>query len=182
MAKVPTSRADKLLSTMGYGLRKDIARMAKAGGIVLDGANLLDVTRRIPAAPDLPSRMQIDGAALGPLAGMVILLNKPLGLTCSHKEYGPFVHDILPERWRQRGPAISTVGRLDKQASGLLLLTDDGNLLPGSSVPGTVSGRPIAPGWPVQPRGSLQCRLSSGWKSTFLAHRSLHGAKMRKNP
>jgi 16S rRNA pseudouridine516 synthase len=60
---------------------------------------------------------------------MVILLNKPLGMTCSHKEDGPLVYDILPERWKRRDPAISTIGRLDKQTSGLLLMTDDGDLL-----------------------------------------------------
>jgi 16S rRNA pseudouridine516 synthase len=129
MARIPTSRVDKLLASLGYGSRKDIARMARAGGITLNGADLLDVTQRIPLTPDLPSRLKIDGAALDPLAGMVILLNKPLGMTCSHKEHGPLVHDILPERWRRREPVISTVGRLDKQTSGLLLLTDDGDLL-----------------------------------------------------
>ena len=50
-------------------------------------------------------------------------------MTCSHKEQGPLVHDLLPRRWRGRDPAISTVGRLDKQTSGLLLMTDDGDLL-----------------------------------------------------
>jgi len=58
-----------------------------------------------------------------------MLLNKPLGMTCSHKEDGALVYDVLPERWRYRDPAISTIGRLDKQTSGLLLLTDDGDLL-----------------------------------------------------
>jgi 16S rRNA pseudouridine516 synthase len=129
MLKTPTSRVDKLLSCMGYGSRKDMARLAKAGGITLDGADLLDVTQRIPVTPDLPNRLQIDGKALDPVAGMVLLLNKPLGMTCSHKEVGALVYDILPDRWRRRDPAISTIGRLDKQTSGLLLLTDDGDLL-----------------------------------------------------
>jgi 16S rRNA pseudouridine516 synthase len=129
MAKIPTSRVDQLLSSMGYGSRKEVARMAKAGGIALDGADLLDVTKRIPVTPDLPTRMEINGEALDPLAGMVILLNKPLGTTCSHKEDGALVYDLLPERWKRRDPPISTVGRLDKQTSGLLLLTDDGDLL-----------------------------------------------------
>jgi 16S rRNA pseudouridine516 synthase len=129
MAKIVTSRVDKLLSSMGYGSRKEMARMGKAGGITLDGADLLDVTQRIAVSQDLPTRMQIDGEALDPVAGLVILLNKPLGMTCSHKEDGALVYDILPHRWRQRDPAISTIGRLDKQTSGLLLLTDDGDFL-----------------------------------------------------
>ena len=129
MAKVPTARVDKLLSSMGYGSRSEMARMAKAGGILLDGADLTDVSQRIAITPDLPARMEIDGAALDPLVGLVILLNKPLGMTCSRKEDGPLVYDILPKRWQRRDPAISTIGRLDKQTSGLLLLTDDGDLL-----------------------------------------------------
>ncbi|QCO55046.1 pseudouridine synthase [Pseudorhodobacter turbinis] len=129
MAKAPTTRVDKLLSSMGYGSRNEIKQMAKAGGITLDAAEIRDVTKRIPLTSDLTGRMEINGKALDPVAGMVILLNKPLGITCSHKEDGALVYDLLPERWRRRTPAISTVGRLDKQTSGLLLLTDDGDLL-----------------------------------------------------
>ena len=129
MTKVPTSRVDKLLGSMGYGSRSEIARLGKAGGIVLDGADLTDVSNRIPVTPDLPSRMEIDGEPLDPVAGLVMLLNKPLGMTCSRKEDGALVYDLLPDRWKRRDPAISTVGRLDKQTSGLLLLTDDGDLL-----------------------------------------------------
>lgn len=129
MAKTPASRVDKLLSSMGYGSRKEMARFAQAGGITLDGAPLVDVSTRIPITPDLPNRLQIGGRALDPIAGMVILLNKPLGMSCSHKEIGPLVYDLLPPRWRRRDPAISTVGRLDKQTTGLLLMTDDGKLL-----------------------------------------------------
>jgi 16S rRNA pseudouridine516 synthase len=57
-----------------------------------------------------------------------VVMNKPTGYTCSHKE-PPLVYSLLPDRWRDREPAISTVGRLDKDTSGLLLLTDDGALL-----------------------------------------------------
>ncbi|WP_447911036.1 pseudouridine synthase [Brevundimonas bullata] len=128
-AKIPTSRVDKLLGSMGYGSRTEMARMGKAGGIVLDGVDLTDVSKRIPVTPDLPSRMEIDGEPLDPVQGLVMLLNKPLGMTCSRKEDGSLVYDILPDRWKRRDPAISTIGRLDKQTTGLLLLTDDGDLL-----------------------------------------------------
>jgi len=127
--KVPTSRIDKLLGSMGYGSRTEMARLGKAGGIVLDGADLTDVSKRIPVTPDLPSRMEIDGEPLDPPPGLVLMLNKPLGMTCSHKEDGALVYDVLPDRWRRRDPAISTIGRLDKATTGLLLLTDDGDLL-----------------------------------------------------
>lgn len=129
MKKVPTSRIDKLLGSLGYGSRAEMARMGKAGGIVLDGVDITDVSRRIPVTPDLPERMEIDGEPLDPPHGVVILLHKPLGMTCSHKEDGALVYDVLPDRWRRRDPAISTIGRLDKDTSGLLLMTDDGDLL-----------------------------------------------------
>ena len=127
--KTPTARVDKLLGSLGYGSRSEIARLGKVGGIVLDGVDLTDVSRRIAVTPDLPERMQVDGRPLDPPAGLVLILNKPLGMTCSHKEDGALVYDVLPERWRRRDPAISTIGRLDKDTSGLLLLTDDGDLL-----------------------------------------------------
>ena len=129
MAKIPTSRVDRLLSSMGYGSRNESAQLAKAGGITLDGVRVFDVSKRIPVTPDLPTRMTVAGEALDPVAGMVIMLNKPLGMTCSHKEAGPLVYDVLPLRWKRRNPALSTIGRLDKETSGLLLLTDDGDLL-----------------------------------------------------
>lgn len=129
MAKIPTSRIDKLLSSMGYGSRNEMAQLASAGRLLLDRVALADVSKRIPITPDLPDRMTVCGEALDPLPGLVILVNKPLGMTCSHKEDGPLIYDLLPKRWKRRNPAISTVGRLDKQTSGLLLMTDDGDLL-----------------------------------------------------
>ena len=127
--KTPTSRVDRLLGSMGYGSRTEMARLGKAGGIVLDGVDLTDVSKRIAVTPDLPARMQIDGEPLDPVPGLVMMLHKPLGMTCSRKEDGALVYDVLPSRWKRRDPAISTIGRLDKQTTGLLLLTDDGDLL-----------------------------------------------------
>ena len=127
--KTANSRVDKLLGSMGYGSRTEMARLGKAGGIVLDGVDLTDVSKRIAVTPDLPGRMEIDGQPLDPVPGLVMMLHKPLGMTCSRKEDGALVYDVLPPRWRRRDPAISTIGRLDKQTTGLLLLTDDGDLL-----------------------------------------------------
>lgn len=123
------SRLDKLLGSLGYGSRQEIARLARVGGVELDGADVTDASTRIAVTPDLPQRMTVDGRPVDPPQGLLLILNKPLGMTCSHKEDGALVYDVLPDRWRRRDPAISTVGRLDKDTSGLLLLTDDGDLL-----------------------------------------------------
>ena len=127
--KAPTMRLDRLLANLGYGSRREIDIIAGDDDILLDGAPVADVTRRIALTPDLSARMTVRGAPLDPLPGLVIMLNKPRGVTCSHKEASPLVYDLLPERWRRRDPKISTIGRLDKETSGLLLLTDDGLLL-----------------------------------------------------
>ena len=124
-----TMRLDRLLANMGYGSRREVQQMVRYGEVTLDGAPLTDSDMKIVIAPELSARMRVDGAALDPPPGMALMLNKPLGVTCSHKEQGPLVYDLLPRRWRARDPAISTVGRLDKDTSGLLLLTDDGDLL-----------------------------------------------------
>ncbi len=125
----PTLRLDRLLANLGYGSRREVQQLARAGLVTLDGAPVEDAERRIAVTRDLPERMRVRGAPLDPPPGLALMLHKPLGVTCSHKEAGPLVYGLLPERWRQRDPAISTIGRLDKDTSGLLLMTDDGNLL-----------------------------------------------------
>ncbi|GJD96403.1 pseudouridine synthase [Methylobacterium iners] len=128
-SKGASLRLDRLLANLGYGSRREIGLLARAGLIVLDGAPLRASDRRIAVTPDLSDRMTVDGEPLDPPPGLTLMLHKPLGVTCSHKEAGPLVYGLLPERWRRRDPALSSVGRLDKETSGLLLLTDDGALL-----------------------------------------------------
>ncbi|MDO5610038.1 MAG: pseudouridine synthase, partial [Pseudomonadota bacterium] len=71
----------------------------------------------------------IDGEPLDPAPGVLLMLNKPAGVTCSAKDQGRLVYDLLPKRFRLRTPIVSPVGRLDRDTSGLLLFTDDGQLL-----------------------------------------------------
>lgn len=124
----PTLRLDRLLSNLGYGSRREVQRLAVMGLVTLDGAPLRNSEERIAVTQDLSSRMTVDGEPLDPPPGMAVMMNKPTGMTCSHKE-SPRVYSLLPDRWLDREPALSTVGRLDKETSGLLLLTDDGALL-----------------------------------------------------
>ncbi len=120
-------RLDRLLANLGYGSRREVGRLVASGRAVLDDAVLRDAERRIPWRD--AARLVIDGAPLDPLPGLVLMLHKPTGLTCSREEAGPLVADLLPERWGRRDPPLSPAGRLDKDTSGLLLLTDDGALL-----------------------------------------------------
>jgi 16S rRNA pseudouridine516 synthase len=96
---------------------------------VLDGAVVKDAGARIAISADLAQRMTIAGQPLDPPAPLTLLMHKPLGAVCSHREAGRSVYELLPARWRARIPALSTIGRLDKETSGLLLITDDGPFL-----------------------------------------------------
>ncbi len=124
-----TIRLDRLLANLGYGGRRDVQQMVRAGAVTLDGAPVAQADLRLAIASGLGERLRVEGDALDPLPGMALMLHKPQGVTCSHKEAGELVYDLLPPRWLARDPAVSTIGRLDKETTGLLLLTDDGALL-----------------------------------------------------
>jgi 16S rRNA pseudouridine516 synthase len=114
----------KLIANLGYGSRKDVAWMFREGRITDADGEVLYADDKIEHA-----RIRVDGEPLDPPTGLVLMLHKPLGVTCSRKDPGRVVYDLLPPRYRMREPALSTVGRLDRDTSGLLLLTDDGALL-----------------------------------------------------
>ncbi len=126
---VSTLRLDRLLANLGYGTRREVQQLVSAGLVVLDGAPLAGADQRVAITPDLSARMTVQGRRLDPPPGMTLMLHKPRGVTCSHKETGELVYELLPSRWRRRAPPLSTIGRLDKDTSGLLLITDDGALL-----------------------------------------------------
>jgi 16S rRNA pseudouridine516 synthase len=114
----------KLLANLGYGSRKDVTRLIRNGWLTRrDGSTVaLDDDYR-------HHDLLVDDEPIDPAQGVLILLNKPVGYTCSTKDPGRVVYDLLPERFRYRNPVLSTVGRLDRDTSGLLMLTDDGQLL-----------------------------------------------------
>ncbi len=114
----------KTLANRGYGSRREVALMFREGRITDAGGEVLYADDQIEAEV-----VRVDDEPLDLAAGMVILLNKPLGYTCSNKDVGRVVFDLLPPRYRLRNPLLSTVGRLDRDTSGLLLFTDDGALL-----------------------------------------------------
>lgn len=114
----------KLIANLGYGSRREVLALFADGRITDAMGEVLYGDDRLPA-----SGVLIDGQVLDPLPGVVIALNKPCGYTCSTRDPSRLVFDLLPARFRLRSPALSTVGRLDRDTSGLLLLTDDGQLL-----------------------------------------------------
>ncbi|HEY6543918.1 MAG TPA: 16S rRNA pseudouridine(516) synthase [Dokdonella sp.] len=114
----------KRIANLGYGSRKNVAAMFREGRITDAAGEVLYADDRVEH-----DDVRIDGEPLDPPAGLVLMMHKPIGFTCSTRDAGRIVHDLLPPRWRARDPALSTVGRLDRDTSGLLLFTDDGALL-----------------------------------------------------
>lgn len=120
----------KHLANLGYGSRKQVALMFREGRVT-------DVDGEVMYADDPldHDNLRVDGEPLDPPQGMLLMLHKPVGYTCSTKDPGRIVYDLLPPRYRLRSPLLSTVGRLDRDTSGLLLFTDDGALLHRISSP-----------------------------------------------
>ena len=114
----------RLIANLGYGSRKQVAAMFRQGRITAADGAVLYADDQVEH-----DQVRVDGDPLDPPQGLVLMLHKPVGVTCSTRDPGRLVYDLLPPRYRLRSPALSTVGRLDRETSGLLLLTDDGALL-----------------------------------------------------
>jgi 16S rRNA pseudouridine516 synthase len=118
-------RLDQLLSSLGYCSRSEARDWVKSGAVIVRGEVADDAGSRAN-----PTDVLVDGEPLDHPNGLLILFHKPLGLVCSHDDReGPNVYSVLPPRWRRRNPVVTSVGRLDKETSGLLLLTDQSALV-----------------------------------------------------
>jgi 16S rRNA pseudouridine516 synthase len=118
-------RLDQLLANLGYCSRREARDWIDAGRVTVAGEVADDPGQKSAAAA-----VRVDDEALDHPDGLLLLMHKPLGHVCSHDpREGTSVYDLLPARWRRRNPVITTVGRLDKDTSGLLLLTDQSDLV-----------------------------------------------------
>ena len=129
MSRGPAARMDRLLANLGYGSRREVQALIARGAVLLDGARLTDSGLRVPLGEALTERITVRGQPLDPPSPLTLVMNKPQGLVCSHREPGRSIYELLPPRWRSRDPALSSVGRLDADTTGLLLITDDGPFL-----------------------------------------------------
>ena len=124
------------LQGLGYGSRREVEALLAQGRVTDAEGETLYVDDEVgEGEPSKGSHrvphegLRFDGALVDDAPGLLAALNKPLGVTCSTKDAGRVVYDLLPPRWKARDPMVSPVGRLDKDTSGLLLFTDDGQLL-----------------------------------------------------
>lgn len=112
------------ISNLGYGSRKEVERMIRQGAVTDDQGVVLKEGDRRPH-----ESIRVHGEELDPPFPLTLMLHKPDGYTCSMDDPGAIIYDLLPERFAHRKPQLNPIGRLDKDTTGLLLLTDDGKLL-----------------------------------------------------
>ncbi len=130
-------RLVRLVANLGYGSQKEVRGMIRDGRLTSEDGTPLTAESRLDHR-----LIRLDGEGLDPGPGMVLMLHKPFGYTCSTSDPGRVVYELLPERFGRRNPVLAPVGRLDRDSTGLLLMTDDGALLhritaPRSHVPKT---------------------------------------------
>lgn len=118
-------RLDKFLCGSGAGTRSQVKAILKAGRVAVDGKPETDGSRKIDPAL---CTVTLDGETLGGKRRMVVMLNKPAGyVTATEDASERTVMELLPPQWRHLD--LKPVGRLDKATEGLLLFTNDGDLL-----------------------------------------------------
>ncbi len=115
-------RVDAHLSSLGYCTRSEAKKFLSKNMVSIDGVRVFDVKEKA-----YHNDITVDGERLDD-ESLLILMNKPSGVVCSHNDGGVLIYSLLPQRWQRRNPKISTVGRLDADTTGAILLSDDGEL------------------------------------------------------
>ena len=118
-------RLDKFLCDSGVGTRSQVKVILKAGRVQVDGKVEKDNSRKVDPAVQT---ITLDGEILGGMRRVVVMLNKPEGfVTATEDKNDRTVMELLPEEMKHLD--LKPVGRLDKATEGLLLFTNDGDLL-----------------------------------------------------
>ena len=118
-------RLDKFLCDSGVGTRSQVKVILKSGRVAVDGKVEKDNSRKIDPASQV---ITLDGEVLGGKQRMVVMLNKPAGfVTATEDKNDRTVMELLPAELRNQD--LKPIGRLDKATEGLLLFTNDGDLL-----------------------------------------------------
>lgn len=113
----------KYLANLGYGSRREVQQLFKQGRVCRHDGTVLVEEDEFTHCDVL-----VDDQLLDAPPGSVIMLNKPVGYVCSTRDASQLIYELLPHRFRLRSPLMAPVGRLDRDTSGLLLLTDDGQV------------------------------------------------------
>ncbi len=117
-------RLDRYLVTLGVGSRSQVQKMIRSGGVKVDGAAVTDPGKQVD---ERTAQLTVMGKPLDGRLTRHVMLHKPAGLlTAARDKKQPTVMDLLPDVYGAIG--CMPVGRLDKDTTGLLFLTTDGEL------------------------------------------------------
>jgi 16S rRNA pseudouridine516 synthase len=118
-------RLAQVLFSQGFGTRRECAGLILSEQVEVAGQTLDDPDAELPVEGLV---VRVQGRDWPYHATALVLLHKPAGYECSQKpRHHPSVLTLLPAPLRTRG--VQSVGRLDEDTTGLLLLTDDGALI-----------------------------------------------------
>ena len=127
-------RLDKLLAAAGWGGRADMREAVKKGRVTVDALPVLDPAFKVNTEKQT---VCVDGQDSDYRVHDYIMLHKPVGVVSAVEDpEQPTVISLLSPRYQRRG--LFPVGRLDKDTTGLLLLTNDGALAHGLTAPGQI--------------------------------------------
>lgn len=122
MEKVSLERLDKFLTNQNICSRKEAGALARKGAVTVNGKTVAKADVKIDPQMDV---VQVCGNPVVYNRFLYLMMNKPEGvLSATEDNKGKTVLDLVPEQWRRRG--LAPAGRLDKNTTGLLILTDDG--------------------------------------------------------
>ena len=118
-------RLDKFLCDSGVGTRSQVKVILKSGRVTVDGKPEKDPGKKVDPAVN---KIALDGDILGGMRRAVIMMNKPAGfVTATEDPVEKTVMELIPAELKHLD--LKPVGRLDKATEGLLLFTNDGDLL-----------------------------------------------------
>lgn len=120
-----TMQLDRILHSQGFGSRRECRALVRQGRVAIDGECCADPFAEYVTGNNF--RFSVDGVNWPYLPQATVVLHKPAGYECSRKPvHHPDVMRLLAPPLRTRG--VQPVGRLDADTTGLLILTDDGQL------------------------------------------------------
>lgn len=145
-------RVDKILGMTGAA-RSEAKKWIAAGRVAVDGTPVHD-----PGIKARPDQVTLDGRPVAAEPEVYVMIHKPAGtVTATEDRRFPTVADLLPEKYRRR--KIGPVGRLDRDVTGLVIMTTDGEL----------AHRLISPRWKAEKTYRAECtgRLTDQAVSAF---------------
>ncbi|MBQ1441457.1 MAG: rRNA pseudouridine synthase [Clostridia bacterium] len=129
---IQVERLDKILASQGAGTRSEVRKMIWAGRVTVDGELCRSIDRRLEPSEH---EIAVNGVSVCYRKYLYIMMNKPEGaISASNDSHVRTVVDLLPPSLRRKG--LFPVGRLDKDTTGLLIITDDGAFAHSVTSPG----------------------------------------------